>query len=349
MFAKVFAILLWRCEVKAQVEREEKIPAALSAKALHRVSEVSFSKERTIHFLPEGGELLTEEGGDVIAKLEPIPSLSLSDLEATQRCFDRLRTLNGHRVLRSQIITAHQQYLQNGHRYDRIEIEGGWANVAKWAGAREKDREEIAEIVKAQAVTILQWPNGNWGNFLKLDVHQAAGQRRGLIAMTLSDFLLPHFINRLLPKDGTLQRQRDRQLIPIVELPPLVGRPNEWAAQATFQLFLVAEMRARAEELYLRGSVQLSRQELEKIAERAELPKSIIEEVIERWARDDKDGKAFLLKQGEDRYSLAKSHQQALEFIKEAGREVSGGRRRGKKSVENKTKIRAKPLSKKKK
>lgn len=349
MFAKVFALLLWRCEVKAQAERDDKIPAAISAKAFHHVSEVSFSKQRTLQFLPEGRELLREEGGEVLAKLEAIPSLSLSDLEATQRCFDRLRTLNGHRVLRSQIITGHQQYLQNSHRYDRIEIEGGWADVAKWAGAREKDRDEIAEIVKAQAVTILQWPNGNWGNFLKLDVHSATGRQRGLIAMTLSDFLLPHFINRLLPKDGTLERQRDRQLIPIVDLPPFVGRPNDWAAQATFQLFMVAEMRARAEELYLRGSVQLSRQELERIAERAELPKSIICEVIERWARDDKDGKAFLLKQGEDRYSLAKSHQQALEFIKEAGREVSGGRLRGKKSVENKTKTRAKLLSKKKK
>jgi hypothetical protein len=349
MFAKVFAMLLWRCEVKAQVEREEKTPAALSAKALHHVSEVSFSKERTIQFLPEGGELLTEEGGEVIAKLEPIPSLSLSDLEATQRCFDRLRTLNGHRVLRSQIITAHQQYLNNSHRYDRIEIEGGWADVAKWAGAREKDRDEIAEIVKAQAVTILQWPNGNWGNFLKLDLYTATGRQRGLVAMTLSDFLLPHFVNRLLPKDGTLQRQRDRQLIPIVDLPPFVGRPNDWAAQATFQLYLVGEMRVRAEELYLRGAVQLSRHELERLADRAELPKSIIEEVIERWARDDQDGKAFLVKQGEDRYSLAKSHQQALEFIKEAGRDVSGGRRRGQKSVENKTKARAKPHSKKKK
>lgn len=328
LFAWVLCRALWRDYVKAELAREQTHPPALCAPAVETMTDSFFSSGRKVQLKEDGGELLSARGA-LLARLSPVPALTLQDIEATQRCFDKLRTLNGHRVLRAQVLTSHRLYLSLAPRFDRIELLGGWAEVAKWAGAREKDRDEIAEIVKAQATTIVKWPNGNWGNLIKLDVHNAQGRRRGLVAMTLSDFLLPNFVSKFLPKDGTLARQRERQLVPIVEFPPFVGRPNEWGSQATFQLLLLALMRERAEELYQMGSVSLPRLELLPLADRAELPRGILDPLLSRWQTDGEDGRAFLERRGQERYTLAKSYKVALSFLSEAGQEIAGGRKGG--------------------
>lgn len=337
-FALYLARLLWKAFVKERVERARQKHPAVVRPLIEDLGRIYHAKGRTIRQTEQGPRLFSRAGEELA--LIDIPIFSLQDLEAAQRKIELLRSLTGHKALRHQIVEGHRRVLMGEPDPRRIEIRGGWAAYAEKLGLRgSKAAKELADVVRAEAFTRFPWPNGKVGNLLALSETIAKGQHTAEVVLVLGDIILPDYY-RALPKDGTRQRQEQRQLIPIPpKLPPFVGRPNDHAAQAAFQLQILGALRARAEELALEGAAHLSQTDMKHLAERAELPQTLIDPVLERWTAGED---AFLEEKGPERYTLAKGHHNALEFLVGGGKKVIEGRKGGRIRTEKKKTARRK-------
>lgn len=68
-----------------------------------------------------------------------------------------------------------------------------------------------------------------------------------------NSLIMDHYVFQLL---GIERRKVERrQLVPIVDIPPLVGRPADHLPQANFQMELMVAFRKRAVELVKEGSI----------------------------------------------------------------------------------------------
>jgi hypothetical protein len=143
------------------------------------------------------------------------------------------------------------------------------------------------------------------------------GRPRRTITLTVSPMLLPHTQQRYFDDD--------RWLIPLVDVPPVVGSEHA-GQQATMQLMAVGYMRSVASQIIADGGVKIDGQKWNELAARAGVPASLLPKVIDRWTRDGTDGAAFLKRVGSDRYTLAPAYNAALEFLKESGQLTISGR-----------------------
>jgi hypothetical protein len=142
--------------------------------------------------------------------------------------------------------------------------------------------------------------------------------------LSLGDPILPGYVDRL--RGPGRSERRARKLVPLVPLPPFVGRCNEHGAQAAYQLRLVTEMRVRAREIVEQGGVRLESELLAQLAEDVGLSHSLVGRVIERWLRDGDDGPALLERVEAHRYTLGPAHAEAREFLRVGGEDEIRGR-----------------------
>jgi len=340
-FAYGLARVLWLDVVKPRLERERYKPSAL----VFRVHEEAISAHTP------GGQLQRHQGDILVnhrnekvsdlRRIEPlkkVPALELRVLPQILRKGSKLLgTLNAYRLLHLEVSLGHQHALDDKNKDVRaLRFEGGWEALAEAAGIEGNSRAitEVHAIIAAQAHLCFVSPDGSYGNLLSYEVRPATGHHRGRISLILGDALLPDFIFSPGFFGNGRSAREARRLVPMLPLPPLVGRPNDKGAQVNLQLRLLAEMRRRATEFYEEGGVLLSSYELENFAKEATLPLTTLRKVIDRWTQDGEDGPALLELIEEDRYTLGKTHVDARNFIAEAGREEIQGKEAGLKSRE---------------
>jgi hypothetical protein len=125
-------------------------------------------------------------------------------------------------------------------------------------------------------------------------------------------------------------------LVPLPTLlPPMVGRARDHAAQAALQILVITELRENASELMKSGAVRIPLQRWRRLAQRSELPSSLLDEVLDLWQRDGHDAPAFLRSPSAWLYTLATpTYQPQLDTLLEAGiKEIEGRRRAGRRRV----------------
>jgi hypothetical protein len=331
------AKVIWEAEVRPRLEREHTRPAAISVPVLRRIAR---THARGLSVGASGDPLLVDRHGcPVGAELRRVDPLGIPALEQKQvgalmaRGTGLLGSLTAHRLLRFEVVTAHRQVLDGNPDARAIRTEGGWSELARRVGAAgNRAAEEVHAVVAAQAHLCWRWPDGTEGNLLSYTVRPAAGHRPALVSLVLGDPLLPDFVHAL-GKGGRRARE-SRRLVPVVDLPPTVGRPNEHGPQATLQLLLLAEMRASAREIALRGGVLLSRERWERLAEAADLPPGdLLQRVLDRWTRDGDDGPALLEVVERDRFRLGPAHAAARDFLERSGRFELQGQEAGQRAA----------------
>jgi len=132
---------------------------------------------------------------------------------------------------------------------------------------------------------------------------------------------------------GNSQSKREeRRLIPVVDMPPLIGRPNDQGAQASFQMETLVEMRKAAKDFVNYGGVIIKPDRFFELADKVELSRNLCPKVLDRWLRDGDDAPAFLKLVGKDCYALGEHHKKAQEFIIQAGKKEIKGCKAGKAS-----------------
>ena len=314
----------WREVVEKARERERHTPTALLLPFVNRLAQVS---------TPGGAQLgdhLVDRNGQVVADLrrvdaplEGLPVATLASMAGlvTQGA-ELLGTLTAHRLYRWAPTEARRRYL-DGDPDPRVLTAEGWRGLADAIGATtNKAQSELPAIVAAGAHLCFPFPPDSIGNLWSWRYTRAAGQRAGRVELVLSTALLPHF-----GKDTRAKLNRfDRKLVPVLPMPPMVGRPRDWGALAALQLAVLAELRRLAKEVATHGGAVL---DWPRLARNTGVGPDILPRVLERWILDGDDGPAFLVQVDRDRHTLA--NRDAREFIEQAGqRELDGAKRRGK-------------------
>jgi hypothetical protein len=335
--AKVIALVLWRDRVEPTLrsEREETLPA------LSFVVHEQIARTMTGGTRVEQGVLVDRHGTKITEMTRSedplrLPAVDLARAEALiVRGGERLGSVTSHRLVRWEIRTGHAQAMAGATDPRRIKVVGGWEELAHriGAGAGRRTPIEVRAIVHAQAHLCFTFGNNKRGNLLSYTFEDESRIRRAEVVIILGDPLLPHFVVTELRADNSRQMRENRRLVPVVELPPFVGRPNDYGAQASFQARIVAEMRRRAAELFETGGVRFDIDELARIAVSIELPSTLLPRVLDRWRHDGDDGPAFLELTDHDRYTLADAHAPARNFLIESGRNEIAGAKKGRRSV----------------
>lgn len=236
--------------------------------------------------------------------------------ETMRRGTGRLGSVSAHRVVRGLVELGNRQVL-DGHADPRVVVfEGGWVAFADAIG--EQDSTVVREIVVALAHGCFSFPGGTSGNLLIVTEPQKATRgQRATVKVIIGDKLLPQFVHSL-PDGQTREAIENRQLVPIVGLPPFHGRKNDHGPQATLQMMFMTRLRAGAQELARTGWVRIPAVELEALARDANLPKGLLPKVLDCWANGTADTAPFIVRDG-DRFTLANTHAAALAFLRAAG------------------------------
>lgn len=324
-FAESLCRVLWLDVVRPQLDAERVKPAAL----------VSVVHSDVVSLLRPGRTLqdrhLTDRDGRQLMLMERLSQLDVPTVEMSaiprllQKGVELLGSIHAHRIVRHLVTSGHRRVLGGDADARALRYSGGWASVADHAGVVRQ--EDARAIVVALAHSPFFGPNNSVGNLLSYTWHPHAPGRSSLVTIILGDMLLPHFVHAITGKTRTVMEAR--QLVPVVDLPGLVGRQNDHGAQAALQMLVLAEMRRRAVELAERGSVRIAADRWQELAQLAGLGNrrkdgradgaSLLERVLERWTRDGNDAPAFLSRVTPDRWTLAPSYKAALEFMAAAG------------------------------
>jgi len=249
--------------------------------------------------------------------LPALPDDTVAELsKLVQRGASLLGSITAHRILRWEIMTGFERVMAGITDARAIKIDGGWDGLADQLGIGNSNKltQEARAIVHAQACCWLSLPDGSRGNLLAVRDIPAVGRRKSQLEIVLGTILLPHYGFQLPNKP------EHKRLVPIVELPPMVGRPADHSAQATASMLVMRELRRQARDLYLNGAVRLTLEDWAVLFSAAHLPSSLIGRVLERWTHDDTDGPAFLHRVDADAYTLGNTHARARSFLLEAGK-----------------------------
>lgn len=341
-FALLLARVLWNDVVASWIKRTACLVFPIFENVTRLHSRTNQPEERS------GQRILASKDIEIarIERYEPLtlPTFEMAILEALlTRGLGLLGSVTAHRVLRWEVFEGHTRALRGDPDARALQVDGGWSGLAHTLGlTSKKAADEVHAIVVAQAHCGFHLPSGARGNLLSYSVVPARGQRKAEVTLILGDALLPHYVFTLRHKLGVASRaaREAQRLIPMVDLPPFVGREREFGQQATFSLTLVSELRARARELAEQGGIQLDMARMARMAERVGLPVSLLPRVIDRWLRDGSDGPAFLARIEKDRYTLGPAHSAAQAFLLEAGQRELAGAEAGKRSGASRRKAR---------
>lgn len=324
-FVSILARVLWRDEVEPRL-RQAKVPA-LSITVLESSHRALWSRDRHVE-VREEGHVVANQRGEVLAVLRAtgacpvVPGEIASALSTT-------RSLIAHRLVRLLVKAGYEQfYVSRLRDYRKIVILGGYSALAHQLGlSGSKGEDQLRRALGALQHIHIHLPHGDLGGLLTWSYYPEAPTRRAVLSVVLGDALLPNYVVALSKR--TAKARESRMLVPIPShLPPMVGmRRNEYPAQATLQLLILAELRRNAATLVREGSVRITDKRRRELAIDAELPGSLLHRVIERWLVTRDDGEAFLVSPEADRYSLAEpAYRRELLTIVEAGKKEINGR-----------------------
>lgn len=339
-FARLLAIVLWNDAVVSWLKKTASLvyPIAQQTTWIHsRTTEVIEQDQHLFHRFQNGDS-------HPIKRIEPLelPAMELAVLDVMlRRGLTLLGSVTAHRLLRWEITEGHQRVVRREVDARALHIDGGWSALAERLQLHShKAADDIHAIVVAQAHSCFRFAGGAYGNLLSYTVMPSVGRRKGFARIILGDALLPDFLFEIRAKLGHTSRtaREAQRLVPMVDLPPLVGRPNEHGQQASLSLAVVTELRHRAAELFEQGGILLNLDRWRELAELAGLPVGLLEQVLDRWTQDGDDGPAFLERTDKDRFTLAPTHSAARAFILEAGRREAEGAEAGKRSADGRRK-----------
>jgi len=127
-------------------------------------------------------------------------------------------------------------------------------------------------------------------------------------------------------------------LVPLLQEPPLVGRPNEWAKQLLLQWMLAEEFQRQSISLAKYGYIEVPNEKWEELAYSCEIPKNTLSKIKEYWTQDSTDAPRFLDHIENDFYTLGIAHKKELVFLPEQGKLRANQSKRGKQSATNRKK-----------
>lgn len=257
--------------------------------------------ESTLHLIHET---------QVIAKL---PTINPNLIQTATKGVGKLSSLYHHKLIRFECRSGFEDWASGKADSRVLRFERGCSEIAQRLELHSNQAIEIIKaLLHAQAHLQFSFEDGSSGNLIILNKFRtlSSGREEGII-ITLGPQLLPHY---------TFQTsKKNRLLIPVPELPPLVASSNSHASQAALQMLLMQMFANKSIELAKRESILISEKEWERMRKEADLPLSIFKQTIDRWLNDGNDGPKFIVKNEIDRYSLGPTYFKEQKFLIDQG------------------------------
>jgi hypothetical protein len=317
---------LWQDIVRPRLERAARNPPAL-ARVVQAPVTVLLSAPR-----------VREEGGQMALDLGlPAPCIirEVADLPSASRGIELFKSIHAHRVLWHIVFAAHERAANTPGWSPHLEYEGGYSALAEACGINGgKGAEQVRALVDLFSVLDLTLP-GYRGGLLTRTFIEAKGQRRALLRLIPGTPLLPGYVHELQRVAGTasVAARREQDLIPLLPVPPVLGRSNDAGAQATLQLRVVAHLRDHAPDLAEGRGAPLPLDTWARLAAESHVPRALVSRLLPHWQEDHQDGPAVLKRVDRDRYTLGDAHAAARTFLEDGGRRSLDSSEAGRRSA----------------
>lgn len=316
----------WHDVIKPRLDRERAKPAALPRLVHAPVTQI-LSGPRV---MDSGGQMALELGLP-----QPCIIREVADLPNAARGVKLFQSIHAHRVLWHIVFTAHSRAISNPGWSPHLEYEGGYAALARACGISGADGvAKVRDLIDLFSVLDLTFP-GYRGGLLTRTFIEAKGQRRALLKIVPGTPLLPGYVHEVQRVTGTTSptARRDQDLIPLLPVPPIMGRANDAGPQATLQLRVVAHLRDHAPDLAEGRGAALPLDTWAQLAAESHVPRSLAPDLLPHWLQDHDDGPAVLKRVDRDRYTLGDAHAAARAFLEDGGRRSLDAAEAGRKST----------------
>ncbi len=317
---KMIATCRWLDRTRKYVHKIQERPPALTYPIFQQLSE-SLKRDIT---LSKDGYSLENHDGKSFMKFDPTACIQIPTAVSILRAnIPLLGSIITQRMVRWFLMEVHKQHALSIKEPHRLIIDGGYTGLGELTGAgtTNKTLEKIKHIISLLTCCKYKYEDSHQiveGNLLSYQHWQAKGHKASKLIISMEAFACPGFVEEL--PIGGIKNQRQRQLIPIVEMPTFVGRANEHGSQACFQMELIIEMRLRAKEIYERGGILLDEGTLIELAERARMPANLIGRVLDCWTAED-----YLKRIDDFVYNLGPRYSEAQSMLLNAGKkEIEG-------------------------
>ena len=302
---------------------------------------VGLLADREVQHDASTGERTLTSGSAVLARVVHVDASAVRYLDSGIKLFD---SIHAHRLLFHLASEGHRRALDASVLDPRIlRYPGGYGALAEACGIRgNKAAEQVRAILEALASLDVNLAPGRWAHLFSRDFTEAKGRRQAHLTITLGTPLLPDYVGELRAAVGEhgVGAHRARDLIPLLPVPPVIGRPNEQGRQATLALRVMSEFRDYAPDLARQMGAPLTPARFRELAEASRLPALMAPKVLEHWQHDHDDGPAFLKRTGTDRYTLGDAHLAERLFLEESGQLTLDSRAAGKQSADKRAKAR---------
>jgi hypothetical protein len=323
-FSRQLAILRWQDRVKDFIKKRRERPAALSVPIYQQIVR-SLRRDASINESCDG---IVDSNGKKLLELSSTAAIDIVTAKSILRTgVPLLSSITAHHVWRWQLLEVHKQFVTKVKNPRLLVIEGGYKRLGELSGAGLSDdtAAKIRKIIFTQASCRFNYKgkDGFWeGNLISFDYWEARGQKTSLLELEMRAPLCPGFVEQL--PIGGIELQEQRHMLPVVRLPIFVGRPNDHGSQASFQMEMHLEERARAKESYERGGILLSDEDLLELASKAQMSSRLIRKVMDAWISE-----GYVEKVDDCIYTIGPRYPEAREMIKQAGQLEIDGQIRG--------------------
>jgi hypothetical protein len=345
---RCIAEIVWFNTVRQMADGVYRKPPALPLIVSDTINEIvkigTKYDEKTGRIISKTGkEIATIDNND----LSHIPALSMKALQRILHPNNTkaLTSLNYFRLVSWEVITGLSQIVKNQSDPRLISVSGGYEEVAHLIGAGKGGyaRDQVRDILAWQAAPqkyVLHDRYGNEkvvveGNMISFERIEG-GSKSSALNIILGTMLLPHSFFKLLKPYSKSLSSEATMLIPLPNREPnLIGKPNTFASQISFQWNFLAEIRKRAKELVKNGCIYMPSNKMVELAQKSSLNTPFHLRVIDAWLQNG-DNPAFLHLVEKDHYALGPDSKQLQDFIIEGGKRELALSEAGKKSVRKK-------------
>lgn len=332
-FSRQLAVLRWQDRVKDYIQKRRERPAALSVPIYQQIVR-SLRRDGEINDSCDG---IIDSDGKKLLELSSTAAIDIVTAKSILRTgVPLLSSITAHHVWRWQLLEVHKQFTTNVKNPRLLVIDGGYKRLGELSGAgiSNDTATKIRNIIFTQASCRFSYKgkDGIWtGNLISFDHWEARGQKSSLLEIELRAPLCPGFVENL--PIGGVEFQEQRHMLPVVKLPIFVGRANDHGSQASFQMEMHLEERARARESYERGGILLSDEDLLELANKAQMSPRLIRKVMDAWISE-----GYVEKIDDCVFTIGPRYPEAREMIKKAGQMEIEGQIRGQQNKKRKYK-----------
>jgi len=295
---------IWRDEVSRRANLIIKgIPAIIENDQEHIIHMVSHDK----NIIQTQAQIQVFSHGLLLGEI-PIPMIPEGTINTILKGIDKMKLVEGHRVLRYVPRTAFNQAISGNSDYRIIKRES-FRDIASELGLKgERSITNMVEVFQAMAFFDFKRPHFS-GNLISLKRFKSAKTHRlDGIEITVGTTLLPYRACE------DFKSGESNLMIPILSDPVLVGANQYHAGQYLLQMLVMGEFVKQSINFAKYGCIKIPQEYWQKMAQECNVLPIIIK-ILDRWTQDGSNGQKFLEKIDKDFYMLGSSYQKETDFL----------------------------------